>query len=81
MLHQPLAFRIEGRGRFIEDQDRRVLQYGTGYRDALALPAGKPPPAVAGNGIIALGLPFDEAVGMGNPLGFPLQFFRGPASP
>ena len=40
-LHVPLRFRIERRGRLVQDQDRGVLQQGARDGDALALPAGQ----------------------------------------
>ena len=39
VLHQALRFRVERRGRFVQDQDRRVLEQGAGDRQPLALPA------------------------------------------
>src|SRR5579885_1848569 len=38
-LHQSFPFSIERRRRFVQDQNRRVLQQGAGNRDALALTA------------------------------------------
>ena len=39
ILYQTLALRIEGGGGFIEDEDRGILQDGTGDGDTLALTA------------------------------------------
>ena len=41
VLHQPLGFGIERRGRLVEQDDRRVLDQRARDRDALALAAGK----------------------------------------
>ncbi len=41
LLHQAFAFRIEGAGRLVEQQDRRILEDRTGNGDALLLSAGK----------------------------------------
>ena len=47
------AFRIEGRRRFIEDEDARVLEDGPGDGDTLALAAGQGAAAVADEGFVA----------------------------
>ena len=36
-LDQPLADRVEGAGRLVEDEDARVLEQHPGERDALLL--------------------------------------------
>ena len=41
VLHVALGFRIKRRGRFVEQDDRRVLDQGARDGDALALTAGK----------------------------------------
>src|ERR1700733_8017147 len=41
LLDRLLGLRIERRGRFVEQDDRRVLEEGAGDGDALALAAGK----------------------------------------
>ena len=46
-LHQRLALRIERRGGFIEQQQRRIAQDGTRDCDALALAAGQRDAALA----------------------------------
>jgi hypothetical protein len=51
LLHQPLAFGVERAGRLVEQQDRRVAQQRAGDRDALALPAREPRPALAEEGV------------------------------
>src|SRR3546814_14557889 len=40
-LHQPLALGVERRGRFVEQQDRRITQQRARDRDPLALPDRK----------------------------------------
>jgi hypothetical protein len=40
LLDRLLGFRIESRGRLVEQDDRRVLEEGAGDGDALALSAG-----------------------------------------
>ena len=39
ILYQALALGVEGRGGFVEDEDRGILQDGTGDADALTLSA------------------------------------------
>jgi hypothetical protein len=39
--HQPLIQRVEMRSRFVQNQDRSVLQKDAGDGDALSLSAGK----------------------------------------
>ena len=55
-----LADRIEMRGRFVEDQDRRVLQEGARDRNSLALTARQLHAAFADAGREALGEPVDK---------------------
>ncbi len=54
LLHGPLAFGIECRGRLVQQQDRRVAQDGAGDGDALLLPAGQHDATFAHEGIVAL---------------------------
>ena len=42
ILYQTLAFGVESRGSFIEDEDRGILQDGTGDGDTLALTTREP---------------------------------------
>ena len=37
ILYQTLALGIKSRGRLVEDEDRRILEDGTGYADTLTL--------------------------------------------
>jgi hypothetical protein len=47
LLDGELDFAVERRGRFVEDEDRRVLQHHSRDRDPLALPAGELDAALA----------------------------------
>ena len=47
LLHQPLGFGVERRGRLVEDQDRRVLQERPRDRQPLPLAARQPLAALA----------------------------------
>ncbi len=55
-----LADRVEMRGRFVQDQDRRVLEEGACNRDPLALAAGQLHAALAHPGGEAVGQTVDE---------------------
>ena len=46
-LDQVLGVTVQGAGRLVEDQDPRVAQDRAGDRDALALAAREPDPALA----------------------------------
>ena len=59
-LHQLLAFGIERRGRFVEQQQRRIAQDRARDRNALALAARQRDAALAGLGVILLRQPVDE---------------------
>jgi hypothetical protein len=54
-LHDALAFRVEAAGRFVEQQQRRVLEDRTGDGDALPLAARQANAALADEGRVALG--------------------------
>ena len=53
---------VERAGRFVEDEDRRVLQDSAGDRDALALAARQLAAALAGRRIVAFALRQDEVM-------------------
>ena len=55
LLDRRLGPAVEGAGRLVEDQDRRVLEQGSGDRDALLLAAGKLEAALADLALIAVG--------------------------
>ena len=65
--HQLFGRRVEPRGRFIEDQDRRVADDGAGDGDALALAAGERHAALADHRVVAFRHPLDEFVRVGEP--------------
>ncbi len=46
-LDDALGFRIEGRGRLVENQDRRIFEQGASDRDALTLPTREQHAAIA----------------------------------
>ena len=57
--------RIQGGRGFIQHQDRRIAQDGTGNGDALALAAGQPPARLAHVGIVSVRQGHDEVVYLG----------------
>ena len=65
-LHHAFAFGVERAGRFVEQQQRRVLQHRAGDADALALTARKAHAALAQKGLITLRQCGDEVVRIGS---------------
>ena len=65
LLDQPLRLGIEGRGRLVEDQDRRVLEQRAGDRQPLPLAAGQPLSALADRRLVAFGLRGNEVMRVG----------------
>ena len=63
-LHQRLAFGIERRGRFVQQQQRRIAQDRARDRDALALAAGQRHAALAERRVEAARQAADEFGGM-----------------
>lgn len=59
-LETRLGCNIEGRGRFVQDQDRSVLEERPGYCDALTLSPRKPLPPIADRTRIAFRFALDE---------------------
>ena len=59
-LHHALALGVECAGGFIQQQQRRVLEHGTGNRNTLALSTGQAHPALAQKSVIAFGQSHDE---------------------
>ena len=55
VLDDPLALVVERACRFVEDQDARVGDESTGYRDPLPLPARQATAAFADQGVVAFG--------------------------
>src|SRR6266849_4573229 len=66
-LDKRLRFTIQRRGRFVQNQDGRVLQDRARDRDALALSTGEAYAAFAYDGLIFLRKPKDEIVRQGGP--------------
>ena len=64
-LDLALGMDVEGRGRLVEDQDRRRLEDGAGDGDALLLAAGELQAALADLGRVAVGQRFDEVADLG----------------
>ena len=65
MLNQAFAFGVERTGRFVEDQDRGVLEDRPGDGHALPLAARKLDAALADPRLVAFGEAGDEVVGIG----------------
>ena len=59
-LHLGLGERIEGAGRLVEDEDRRILEQRARDRQALALAAGEHPSALARDGLEAFRVAVDD---------------------
>ena len=68
------AFRIEGRRRFIEDEDARVLKDSPGNGNALALATGQGAAAIADEGFVTARQFPNEIMGIGR-LGGSDDFF------
>src|SRR5438132_2778692 len=60
-LDEPLGRRVEGTGRLVENEDRRILEQRPRDRQALALAAGQRAAALSDRGAEALRMGFDEA--------------------
>jgi hypothetical protein len=56
VVDESLRFSVQGRGRFVEDQDVGVFEQGTGDGDALLLATGQLGAAGAGGGVETFGL-------------------------
>src|SRR6266700_2861882 len=76
-----LGFRVERRGRLVEDEDARIFQDGAGDRDALFLAAGELQAPLAYARFVLLGKALDEFVDMRGFCRFDPLFARraGPA--
>ena len=53
-LHQHFGFRVQMRGRFVQDQDRRVLQHARAIASRCRCPPLSLTPALADHGIVAM---------------------------
>ena len=69
LLDHRLALRVHRRERFVQDQDGRISQERPRDGDALALAAREPHPALAHDGLIALGQARDELLRIGGARG------------
>ncbi len=65
LLDLGLAFRVQGGGGFIQNQDGGVFQEGAGNRHALALAAGQAAASVAKHGLVAVRHPRPIRAGAG----------------
>ncbi len=74
--HRQLGLRIEGRGGLVEDEDRGILEEGTGDGQALALATGKPEAGLADHRVESPGQIANELVSI-CPAGGGLHSFRG----
>ena len=64
-LHFHFIFGVKGGSRFVQQDDRRVLQDGAGNGYALLLPARQGAASFAHHRVIAFGQPHDEVVAAG----------------
>ena len=76
ILHDLLAFRIECGGRFVKDEDLRILQDRSCDGDALALTAGEDEAAIADLGIDAARQTLNEFLCIRGANGIPDLFIR-----
>ena len=76
-LHQLFALVIQGRGGFVQNQNRRVFQENPGDADPLLLPSGKLYAPLSHIGVIAVGQVRDELVGAGKLSGADDFFLSG----
>ena len=65
VLDELFAFGVEGRSRFVQNQDFGVLEYGSGDAQALALTAREVGAALGHVGIESVGEGPDEVPGLG----------------
>ena len=76
ILHDLLAFRIECGGRFVQDEDLRILQDRSCDGDALTLTAGEDEAAIADLGIDATRQTLNEFLCIRGANGIPDLFIR-----
>src|SRR5262245_33911867 len=69
VLDLALRFAVEGSGRLVEQDDRRVLDQRARDRDALALPARQLQPVLTDRRVVSSRKAHDEIVGIGGPGG------------
>ena len=68
-LHQFFGFRVQRRSGFIENEDRRVLQYRTRDTQALTLSSGEARTPVADDGMLSIRHIDDEIMRVGYSCG------------
>ena len=69
-FEQGFGFRVEAGGRFVEDEDGRVLEEGAGEGKTLCLSAAETRSAFADDGFVFVGKRFDEIVQVRRLCGF-----------
>ena len=65
LLDQMFVFGVDAGGGFVQDDDRRVLEDGTGNGDALPLTAGERAAALADNRVVAVRQRHDKVMAAG----------------
>ena len=65
LLDPAFALIVQGAGRFVQDQDGRILQEHAGNRDALFLSAGEAGAAFSHKGIVSVRQLFDKVMDIG----------------
>ena len=80
VLDRLLGTAVQGRGRFVEDQERRGAQDGAGDGDPLLLAARELQAALAHQRVVAIGKAGDEVVELRRPAPR-LDFVRGRVGP
>ncbi len=66
LLYQSLRLGVESRGGLVKDEDRGILQDGTGNRHTLALTTRQSSATVTNHRVVAILALHDEFVGIGN---------------
>ena len=69
LLHQHLRLRIQGRGRFVQDQEPGIFQERPGDGESLPLSPRQIDTFFAHHGLISVGQRGDEAMGIARPAG------------
>ena len=77
VLDHGFGLGVEGAGGFVENEDARVGENGTGDGDALTLAAGEFDATLAYDGVVSLGEAFGELIDAGDAAGLHELFFGG----
>src|SRR4028118_1579273 len=77
LLDRRLRLRVHRRSAIVEDEEAGVNQQGSGYRDPLALPAREADAALPDHGLVPVGEPADELVGLRRLRGLADLLVRG----